>query len=105
MRLSVYDLQQLNWFCCFSSRHHKIIHCWFKVLSVAVTANQTKWDQHDNTTLLDDRVDDITKWRITLERCIRDTDQEIMVCLTCIAFSQYFDKTHKIIKNKFLAWC
>ena len=49
-----------------------------------VTANQTKWDQHNNTTLLDDRVDDITKWKITLERCIVDTDNEILVIKSSI---------------------
>nr|XP_039257130.1 tektin-2-like [Styela clava] len=42
-----------------------------------VTANQTKWDQHDNNTRLDNRIDDITKWRETLERCLAETDDEI----------------------------
>lgn len=53
-----------------------------------VTANQTKWDQHDNTTRLDDRINDITNWRISLERCIRATETEIEVSrdflLNCI---------------------
>ena len=44
-----------------------------------VTANQTKWDQHDNTTHLDNRIDDITKWKETLERCLAETDAEIAV--------------------------
>jgi len=44
-----------------------------------VTSNLTKWDQHDNDTRLDDRVDDITKWKETLERCIAQTDAEIFV--------------------------
>jgi len=44
---------------------------------VNVTANQTKWDQHDNTTHLDNRIDDITKWKETLERCLAETDAEI----------------------------
>uniref|UniRef100_H2ZLS4 Tektin n=1 Tax=Ciona savignyi TaxID=51511 RepID=H2ZLS4_CIOSA len=44
---------------------------------VNVTANQTKWDQHDNNTRLDDRIDDITKWKETLERCLDETDAEI----------------------------
>ena len=46
-----------------------------------VTANQTKWDQHDNTTRLDERINDITVWKISLERCIADTNDEILVIL------------------------
>jgi len=42
-----------------------------------ITANQTKWDQHDNNTKLDDRMNDIQEWRIVLQRTIDDTNEEI----------------------------
>lgn len=42
-----------------------------------VTYNQTAWGIHDNTTRLSNRIDDIEKWRETLEKTLRDTDQEI----------------------------
>ena len=51
----------------------------FFIILFVVTANQTKWDQHDNTTRLDDRITDITKWKISLERCIEATETEIGV--------------------------
>merc|ERR1719474_854632 len=41
------------------------------------TYNRTAWGIHDNTTRLSNRIDDIEKWRETLEKTLRDTDQEI----------------------------
>jgi len=42
-----------------------------------ITANQTKWDQHDNETRLDDRINDINEWNKVITRTIADTEEEI----------------------------
>lgn len=41
------------------------------------TDNHTRWTQHDSNTKLEKRVDDINEWKESLERCLRDTDNEI----------------------------
>lgn len=41
------------------------------------TDNHTRWTQHDSNTKLEKRIDDITEWKRTLEKCLKDTDQEI----------------------------
>jgi len=42
-----------------------------------ITANQTKWDQHDNETRLEFRINDINEWMKVLKRTIDDTEEEI----------------------------
>ncbi|XP_002734332.1 tektin-B1-like [Saccoglossus kowalevskii] len=42
-----------------------------------VTDNKTWWGTHDNTTRLDNRIDDIEQWRQILEKTLKDTDEEI----------------------------
>ena len=49
------------------------------IIFILVTANKTKWDQHDNNTRLDDRINDITVWNEVLSRVIKDTNEEIEV--------------------------
>ena len=44
-----------------------------------VTTNKTKWDQHDNQTRLDDRIWDVGRWKIALERTLNDINKEIDV--------------------------
>lgn len=41
------------------------------------TYNKTEWGTHDNTTRLSNRIDDIEKWRETIEKTLADTDEEI----------------------------
>ncbi|XP_071964902.1 tektin-B1-like [Antedon mediterranea] len=41
------------------------------------TDNRTAWGIHDNTTRLSNRIDDIENWRQTLERTLKDIDEEI----------------------------
>ncbi|XP_029427960.1 tektin-2 [Rhinatrema bivittatum] len=41
------------------------------------TNNQTKWDEQDNRTRLDDRIDVVNKWREALAKCLADVDSEI----------------------------
>ncbi|XP_022092218.1 tektin-B1-like [Acanthaster planci] len=41
------------------------------------TYNRTAWGIHDSTTRLSNRIDDIEKWRETLEKTLADTDEEI----------------------------
>lgn len=41
------------------------------------TDSLTNWDQHDNTTRLYDRMQDVTSWKDKLEQTIAETDQEI----------------------------
>ncbi|KAM9320806.1 tektin-2 [Gastrophryne carolinensis] len=41
------------------------------------TNNQTKWDEHDNKTRLADRIDDVEKWKLVLDKCLAEVDEEI----------------------------
>ncbi|XP_030073149.1 tektin-2 [Microcaecilia unicolor] len=41
------------------------------------TNNQTKWDEQDNRTRLEDRIDSVDKWRAALAKCLADVDCEI----------------------------
>lgn len=41
------------------------------------TAIRTKWDQHDNETRLDERIEEIEKWKEILEKALDDTNKEI----------------------------
>ncbi|DBA13546.1 TPA: hypothetical protein GDO54_018644 [Pyxicephalus adspersus] len=41
------------------------------------TNNQTKWNEHDNSTRLSDRTDEVEKWKQTLHKCLTDVDAEI----------------------------
>lgn len=42
-----------------------------------ITANRTKWDQHNNETRLEERLNDINEWRKVITRTINDTQDEI----------------------------
>lgn len=39
--------------------------------------NHTRWTQHDSDTRMEERLDDVTTWRKSLEKCLEDTDEEI----------------------------
>jgi len=41
------------------------------------TDNHTRWTQHESDTKLEKRIDDINEWRKSLEKCLKDTDNEI----------------------------
>ncbi|XP_061452240.1 tektin-2 [Rhineura floridana] len=41
------------------------------------TNNQTKWDEHDNRTRLNERIDAVNRWKETLDKCLTDIDTEI----------------------------
>ncbi|KAF7245903.1 Tektin-2 [Varanus komodoensis] len=41
------------------------------------TNNQTKWDEHDNRTRLNERIDCVNRWKEALDKCLTDTDTEI----------------------------
>ncbi|XP_072276266.1 tektin-2 isoform X2 [Pyxicephalus adspersus] len=41
------------------------------------TNNQTKWNEHDNSTRLSDRIDEVEKWKQALDKCLTDVDTEI----------------------------
>ncbi|XP_062995981.1 tektin-2 [Elgaria multicarinata webbii] len=41
------------------------------------TNNQTKWDEHDNRTRLNERIDCVNRWKETLDKCLTDVDTEI----------------------------
>uniref|UniRef100_A0A8D0B011 Tektin n=1 Tax=Salvator merianae TaxID=96440 RepID=A0A8D0B011_SALMN len=41
------------------------------------TNNQTKWDEHDNRTRLNEMIDSINRWKETLDKCLTDLDVEI----------------------------
>ncbi|XP_068125181.1 tektin-2 [Hyperolius riggenbachi] len=41
------------------------------------TNNQTKWDEHDNSTRLADRIDEVEKWKQVLDKCLAEVDVEI----------------------------
>jgi len=61
-----------------------------------ITANKTKWEQHDNNTRLDDRIDDITVWKEDLNRIIKDTNEEIN------ALEDKKDGVEKCLQEKWL---
>lgn len=39
--------------------------------------NHTRWTQHDSDTRMEERLDDVSTWRKSLEKCLSDTDEEI----------------------------
>ncbi|XP_070259341.1 tektin-2 [Myotis yumanensis] len=41
------------------------------------TNNQTIWDEHDNRTRLEERVDTVNRWKEMLDKCLTDLDAEI----------------------------
>ncbi|XP_020664535.3 tektin-2 [Pogona vitticeps] len=41
------------------------------------TNNQTKWDEHDNRTRLNERIDCVNRWKETLDKALTDIDTEI----------------------------
>ncbi|XP_077337843.1 tektin-2 [Lithobates pipiens] len=41
------------------------------------TNNQTKWNEHDNSTRLASRIDDVDKWKQVLDKCLAEVDAEI----------------------------
>uniref|UniRef100_A0A8C6VGY1 Tektin n=1 Tax=Naja naja TaxID=35670 RepID=A0A8C6VGY1_NAJNA len=41
------------------------------------TNNQTKWDEYDNRTRLNERLDVVNRWKETLDKCLTDMDTEI----------------------------
>uniref|UniRef100_A0A8C5LTR0 Tektin n=1 Tax=Leptobrachium leishanense TaxID=445787 RepID=A0A8C5LTR0_9ANUR len=41
------------------------------------TNNKTEWDEHDNRTRLADRIDDVDKWRLLIDKCLNEVDAEI----------------------------
>ncbi|KAH0631169.1 hypothetical protein JD844_005354 [Phrynosoma platyrhinos] len=41
------------------------------------TNNQTKWDEHDNRTRLNERIDCVNRWKETLDKYLTDIDTEI----------------------------
>uniref|UniRef100_A0A670Y1Z7 Tektin n=1 Tax=Pseudonaja textilis TaxID=8673 RepID=A0A670Y1Z7_PSETE len=41
------------------------------------TNNQTKWDEYDNRTRLNERLDIVNRWKETLDKCLTDMDTEI----------------------------
>ncbi|XP_007444511.1 tektin-2 [Python bivittatus] len=41
------------------------------------TNNQTKWDEFDNCTRLNERLDIVNRWKETLDKCLTDIDTEI----------------------------
>ncbi|XP_058052255.1 tektin-2 [Ahaetulla prasina] len=41
------------------------------------TNNQTKWDEYDNRTRLNERLDIVNRWKETLDKCLTDLDTEI----------------------------
>ncbi|KAJ6655619.1 hypothetical protein lerEdw1_004971 [Lerista edwardsae] len=41
------------------------------------TNNQTKWDEHDNRTRLNERIDCVNRWKEALDKCLTDIDTEI----------------------------
>ncbi|XP_066495186.1 tektin-2 [Tiliqua scincoides] len=41
------------------------------------TNNQTKWDEHDNRTRLNERIDCVNRWKEDLDKCLTDIDTEI----------------------------
>nr|XP_020664535.1 tektin-2 [Pogona vitticeps]XP_020664536.1 tektin-2 [Pogona vitticeps] len=41
------------------------------------TNNQTKWDEHDNRTRLNERIDCVNQWKETLDKALTDIDTEI----------------------------
>ncbi|KAL7980547.1 hypothetical protein Chor_001701 [Crotalus horridus] len=38
---------------------------------------ETKWDEHDNCTRLNERLDAVNRWKETLDKCLTDMDTEI----------------------------
>jgi len=61
-----------------------------------ITANKTKWEQHDNNSRLDDRIDGITVWKEDLNRVIKDTNEEIN------ALEDKKDSVEKCLHEKWL---
>ncbi|KAL2079973.1 hypothetical protein ACEWY4_023766 [Coilia grayii] len=43
------------------------------------TTTKTKWDEHDSSRKLSDRVHDLTQWKGKLEACAKDVDKEMDV--------------------------
>ncbi|XP_041099541.1 tektin-2-like, partial [Polyodon spathula] len=41
------------------------------------TSNKSKWDEQDTCTRLSDRIDEVTKWKDSLLKCLDDVDTEI----------------------------
>ncbi|NXP50261.1 TEKT2 protein, partial [Heliornis fulica] len=41
------------------------------------TNNKTKWNEHDNQTLLAERISSVNRWKETLDKCLTDIDVEI----------------------------
>lgn len=41
------------------------------------TESHTKWTQHESNTKIEKRIDDINEWKVSLERCLEETDKEI----------------------------
>ena len=39
--------------------------------------NHTRWTQHDSDTRMEERIDDVNTWKKALEKCLKDTDEEI----------------------------
>ncbi|MGH0167139.1 UNVERIFIED_CONTAM: hypothetical protein FKN15_078020 [Acipenser sinensis] len=46
------------------------------------TSNKTKWDEQDTCTRLSDRIDEVTKWKDSLLKCLEDVDTEIKALTT-----------------------
>jgi len=42
------------------------------------TDSHTRWTQHESNTKLENRIDDINEWKESLERCLQETDKEIL---------------------------
>ncbi|XP_041436765.1 tektin 2 (testicular) L homeolog isoform X2 [Xenopus laevis] len=58
------------------------------------TSNQTKWDEQNNSTRLDERIDDVEKWRQVLDKCLSEVDAEIN------ALTQIKDEAEQALQAK-----
>ncbi|KAG8451443.1 hypothetical protein GDO86_003596 [Hymenochirus boettgeri] len=58
------------------------------------TNNQTKWDEHDNSTRFVERIDEVEKWRQVLNKCLSEVDAEIN------ALSEIRDEAERALQAK-----
>lgn len=58
------------------------------------TNNKTEWDEQDNRTRLADRIDDVDKWKLVLDKCLTELDAEID------ALNQIKDEAERALQAK-----